>query len=143
MRSASFLTQIDSFRLDDDRLCLQGRGITVHPTNVQDLIDRYHLTPYSVETSEAAPVEVEQGPIGRVMVCHGSLQDPAVFGIFLPDRVLWTSRGWLGRRSLRRREKLYRQLAAAAGHIPLELNDLCRLESITVDDVIRMSGLSS
>ncbi len=141
MDIAVFVTAITSVDASRGRLSLAGRGIKISRANAHLLIERYHLTPFSINADAAREISVVDKPIKRVAVCHGSLEEPVVFGIWLDDCVLWTSRGWVSGDSLQRRSRLYESLVAQREQVPVELNALCSTESITLEDVLRLSGL--
>jgi hypothetical protein len=145
MDVAVFLTEISSADASAGCLSLAGKGVVVSRADARLLIERYHLTPFSIDADAAVEVTLFGKPIRRVVICHGSLEEPTVFGMWLDDRVLWTSRGWVSGDSLAQRTRLFNSLVSLRsqrGRLTVELNALCRLESITLDDVLRLSGLS-
>jgi len=137
-----FLTRLLACTVRGRVLDARFEAIRVAKPDAGVLITRNHLTPFSIDAAGSEAFEFNDVPIERVVVCRGSLELPQVFHLQVPGAVWWVSRGWLsGADQIATFARLWEQLSCDPTNIGIEVHPLCRTESVTLDDIVRMSRL--
>jgi hypothetical protein len=137
-----FLTELVSVSVRGTTIDAAFKAIRVTRATAGALIAKHHLTPYSIEPTGSESFAFTAASIEKVVVCHGSFEQPQVFQLHVSDAVWWVSKGWLsGADQAVAFARLWQQLSCDAGRIAIEVHPLCRTESVTLDDIVQMSRL--
>jgi hypothetical protein len=142
MGEAFFLTRLERFAVRGRFLDAAFDAVRVDRSTVDQLITRNRLTPFSMDPAGAERFEVRSVPVDQVTVCRGSLEDPYVLHLRAAGSVYWVGRGWAsGVDQAALFAAAARELVCNPGVIPVEVHSLCRVETVSLEDIVHLSGL--
>jgi hypothetical protein len=142
MSEAFFLTRLERFAVRGRLLDAAFDAVRVDRSTVGQLITRNRLTPFSMDPAGAERFELRSAPVEQVTVCRGSFEDPQVLHLKAAGSVYWIGRGWasgLGQAAVFAAAS--RELVCNPSVIPVEVHGLCRVETVSLDDIVHLSGL--
>jgi hypothetical protein len=142
IESAYFVTKIQRFECEKDLLTVKGRAIKITAENQDELIEKYGVTPYSINDSYSEAFSIEGEEVERAYLCQGSVEKPKLFNVVTEKNVFWLAEPWLKDSSVSF-SAVFETVGHHAKTCDMEIieDKLCRRDFITKGDILRMSGI--